>query len=314
MIHNFITNKYTKWYFAIVATAKNCDRSKNTDVYYEAHHILPKSLYSSQCKNKSNIVLLTAKEHFICHLLLTKMTEGRDKYKMLKAMIMMMSVKKIGKRKEYINARWYDFVKSQVKEVKKLYWTTERRLAHSKKLKDYNASVDKTSPAYVSRIEKIRQYQKSKIWTQKAIENRTHIATMSTERLQGTKWSEDRRKKQPNTQTSASNLKRHVKLKGRKTSSGMLNKSHSDETKKKMSETHKKIQKNITKGYWYLSPDNIEILFCPIKEISKLYNLCEERLRQLRLGKIQKNTYKNWKFLRNATIDEVQASNQRKQK
>jgi hypothetical protein len=31
---------------------------------------------------KTNLVLLTAKEHFICHLLLTKMVDGKDRYRM----------------------------------------------------------------------------------------------------------------------------------------------------------------------------------------------------------------------------------------
>lgn len=41
-----------------------------TDGYTECHHILPKSLGGSN--DKSNLINLTAREHFICHLLLTK--------------------------------------------------------------------------------------------------------------------------------------------------------------------------------------------------------------------------------------------------
>ena len=49
-------------------------RSKDAEdyVYYEAHHILPKSLFPAWSNRKSNIVLLTAREHFFCHQLLTK--------------------------------------------------------------------------------------------------------------------------------------------------------------------------------------------------------------------------------------------------
>ena len=70
---------YLNIYKNIIKKAKNENRikRKRTDsnfIYYENHHIIPKSL----CKDKlwadfnSNKVLLTAKEHFICHLLLTK--------------------------------------------------------------------------------------------------------------------------------------------------------------------------------------------------------------------------------------------------
>lgn len=41
-------------------------------VYYEKHHVLPKSLFPAWEKRKSNVVLLTAREHFFCHQLLTK--------------------------------------------------------------------------------------------------------------------------------------------------------------------------------------------------------------------------------------------------
>lgn len=40
--------------------------------YFEFHHILPKSLFPLWKKRKSNLVALTAREHFFCHQLLTK--------------------------------------------------------------------------------------------------------------------------------------------------------------------------------------------------------------------------------------------------
>lgn len=47
-------------------------RVKGNGNYYERHHILPKSLFPFWEKRNSNIVLLTAREHFFCHQLLTK--------------------------------------------------------------------------------------------------------------------------------------------------------------------------------------------------------------------------------------------------
>lgn len=60
-------SKYTRWYYSIINAAKSQSRSKLTD-YFEAHHIIPNSI----SENK-DVVLLTAREHYICHLLLTKM-------------------------------------------------------------------------------------------------------------------------------------------------------------------------------------------------------------------------------------------------
>lgn len=47
-------------------------RYKGNGQYYELHHILPKSLFPLWKNRKSNKVLLTAREHFFCHQLLTK--------------------------------------------------------------------------------------------------------------------------------------------------------------------------------------------------------------------------------------------------
>ncbi len=79
----FIQNKYTKWYYSIIEDAKSQNRKKSNDAYYEKHHIIPKSLGGTE------VVLLTGKEHFICHLLLCKMTSGQNKYKMINALIRM---------------------------------------------------------------------------------------------------------------------------------------------------------------------------------------------------------------------------------
>lgn len=50
--------------------------SKNSDdyVYYEKHHIIPKCLQGTN--DRSNIVFLTAEEHWIAHLLLVKIHPG----------------------------------------------------------------------------------------------------------------------------------------------------------------------------------------------------------------------------------------------
>lgn len=79
----FIQNKYLKWYNSIIANAN----TRTLSGYKEKHHIIPKSLGGSD--DKSNLVTLTAREHFICHYLLTKMTTGSSYHKMLRAFIMM---------------------------------------------------------------------------------------------------------------------------------------------------------------------------------------------------------------------------------
>lgn len=69
----FENNKYTAWYFSIIEKAKN--RIEYTG-YTEKHHIIPKSLGGNNAA--TNLVVLTAKEHYIAHHLLTKMVISTD--------------------------------------------------------------------------------------------------------------------------------------------------------------------------------------------------------------------------------------------
>jgi hypothetical protein len=65
---------YKEVYDRICFKAKSENRVKGEGVYYEAHHIIPKSHGGdglvSQYKWHPNVVLLTAKEHFLAHRLL----------------------------------------------------------------------------------------------------------------------------------------------------------------------------------------------------------------------------------------------------
>jgi len=96
-------NKYKKWYDAIIKNAQN----RTLDSYSELHHIIPRSLGGSD--NVDNLVSLTIREHFICHILLTKFTSGEDRNKMLYAVILMKGGN--DKQPRYINSRLYESVK-----------------------------------------------------------------------------------------------------------------------------------------------------------------------------------------------------------
>jgi hypothetical protein len=99
----YLTNKYHQYYFIIINRAKS--RNLPTDTYTEKHHIIPKSLGGNE--SMENIVKLTSREHFICHILLTKFTTGKDKSKMIFA-VMGMKRKGKGQTNRYVNSRLYD--------------------------------------------------------------------------------------------------------------------------------------------------------------------------------------------------------------
>ncbi len=74
----FLNNKYTSWYWSIITRAQL--RVLCVPQYTERHHIVPRCMGGSNAK--SNLVILTAKEHYIVHLLLPRMVQGQAKYKM----------------------------------------------------------------------------------------------------------------------------------------------------------------------------------------------------------------------------------------
>lgn len=63
---------YRNIYIQLIKKAKLENRKKHEGIYYEKHHIFPKSKFPQYVKNKHNLVLLTSKEHFIAHLLCYK--------------------------------------------------------------------------------------------------------------------------------------------------------------------------------------------------------------------------------------------------
>ncbi len=75
----FKDNKYTKWYFNIINNAKNELRVKVKNDGNENHHIIPKCI--GGLDTPENLQLLTLKEHFICHLLLTNMCDNKNDIK-----------------------------------------------------------------------------------------------------------------------------------------------------------------------------------------------------------------------------------------
>ena len=99
MTNIFLDNKYTRWYFSIVKNTTNTG-------YVEKHHIIPKSLGGNN--SKDNIALLTSKQHYICHLLLIKMTEGKNKSKMLMAAWAMGTLHASNHQRHKMNSRTFN--------------------------------------------------------------------------------------------------------------------------------------------------------------------------------------------------------------
>jgi len=112
----FIDNKYTRWYYNII----NCAKARTLDVYTEKHHIIPKSCGGNN--SKENLVKLIPKEHFICHLLLTKMVDGHNRHLMVYAFHGLKAKQKRQRRYSSgleITAKIYQKLKDELSSIKK---------------------------------------------------------------------------------------------------------------------------------------------------------------------------------------------------
>lgn len=91
---------YSAVYCALIE--KRRQHSLQDDVYGEVHHIIPKSEGGDD--SKENLVRLSAREHYVAHLLLAKIY---DDYKMYSALVYMRCGNKFVKRNFKFNSRLY---------------------------------------------------------------------------------------------------------------------------------------------------------------------------------------------------------------
>jgi hypothetical protein len=159
----YLQNKYTTYYFNIINKAQH----RQLDSYSESHHIIPKSLGGSN--TSENLVKLTPREHFICHLLLTKMVESTNKNKMIYA-LWMMNKGNSKQQRIKVTSKTYSMMKIEyanaVRESK-----LGKKLSEETKRKISNSLKGKPIPGYTG---------KSELWYKKHAE--THKGKSNTER------------------------------------------------------------------------------------------------------------------------------------
>ena len=105
---------YKKIYDKICIKGKE---KRNLGEYYEKHHIIPRCMNGDD--SEENITTLTYREHFIAHLLLTKIYKEHRGINY--AFLCMLRKQPTGER--IITARMIDTIKRNYKKFKKLYCT-----------------------------------------------------------------------------------------------------------------------------------------------------------------------------------------------
>lgn len=112
---------YQKIYNSLIEKARSKTRKKSRDIYYENHHILPKSLGGDN--SKKNLILLTAKEHFVAHKLLLEIYNNKE---MIYAFFRMTHFSKKHHKRDYkISSREFERLKILLSDTVKQNWEDE---------------------------------------------------------------------------------------------------------------------------------------------------------------------------------------------
>ena len=140
---------YQKVYDNLIA---KCQARQFVDGYKERHHIIPKSLGGSN--DSSNLVDMTAREHFVAHFLLAKLHGGNQ----------WLSINRMrGNDDFYINSRLYEVARREIakitsKRFKGVAKSTETRAKMSASARQYHGTdlkpvkVKRGEDGYVSPI------------------------------------------------------------------------------------------------------------------------------------------------------------------
>lgn len=102
--NSIVKNKYYYTYLRL------CSKKSNAE-YVESHHIVPRSFGGTD--DKSNLIDLSARGHFIAHRLLTKFSVGKFKRGTVLAIKFMMCDNQKHKRRNKLTGRTFELLKEQ---------------------------------------------------------------------------------------------------------------------------------------------------------------------------------------------------------
>lgn len=178
----FVQNKYLAKYFKLIEFRQK-EPAKSGIV--EIHHIIPKSMGGSN--KKQNLVYLTAREHYIAHKFLCRITSGKNLEKMIHALW--------GMSNRCINNPDHNYLTSKNYEsARKLFLTIAGNSTRGKTYEEIYGK-EKADQLKLSRARSLSENRKGKTWeeifgTEKAIWMRSKVSA-SSKKKKGTVWSDE---------------------------------------------------------------------------------------------------------------------------
>lgn len=162
---------YKKIYDQIIENRLKNKITKKT-TYVEKHHIIPRCLNGSN--HSSNLVNLTAREHFVCHLLLAEMFEKGtyEWYKLNHALFRMCHGSKTQKR--YFNSRMYEHKREDFKKAISWSQSGEKNSQYGKKRsEETREKIKKAVNTSLGKTDNLNKVQRKKDNRKKEIETYT---------------------------------------------------------------------------------------------------------------------------------------------
>ena len=105
-------NKYSSVYLNIITRALSENRKKGNGVYYEKHHILPKSLFPTFEFEYWNLVHLTAREHYLSHYLLWKIYyKKKETFGLNKMAMALLCMNAVNHNQQRFSSKLYETLK-----------------------------------------------------------------------------------------------------------------------------------------------------------------------------------------------------------
>lgn len=162
---------YFKHYANLIEKAKN--RKNNQTQYYEVHHIIPRSIGGSD--EQHNLILLTAREHFVAHWLLWRLFP--DEVSLMKAFKMML-IKNTKQYRDFrVNSRIYQTLKEEYSKYLSIkltednpMWDYKAKEKLSKANSGENNSMYNIKLSYFQR-KKLSEIQKGKVFFTNGTDN-----------------------------------------------------------------------------------------------------------------------------------------------